>query len=320
MKYFLFLVCSFVLLSCHQENALEAEISKIQFDVEIERFDKLFAQTTESDLPKLKQAYPFLFPKRIADSVWVEMLTDTLQQEILTEVQNKFADFDKVELEIRKFYQHLKYYDKVFNEPRLITVINNVDYRESVVVTDSIALIALDNYLGEDHYFYDFISVYLRKNFKPEAISVNLAKAYAEKYTYQSSRKNLLDEMIYFGKLLYFKDVMLPFKPDAEKIGYTEEEINWAHTNEAQVWSYLVDGAFLFSTDNSLPARFITPAPFSKFYLEIDNESPGRIGQYIGWQIVKAYMKQNNEVDLFKMMQTSTQDIFDNTKYKPIKQ
>jgi len=319
MKYFLFLVCSIVLLSCHQENALEAEISKIQLDVEIERFDKLFAQTTESDLPKLKQAYPFLFPKRIADSVWVEMLTDTLQQEILTEVQNKFADFDKVELEIRKFYQHLKYYDKVFNEPRLITVINNVDYRESIVVTDSIALIALDNYLGEDHYFYDFISVYLRKNFKPEAISVNLAEAYAEKYTYQSSRKNLLDEMIYFGKLLYFKDVMLPFKSDAEKIGYAEEELNWARANEAQVWSYLVDGALLFSTDNSLPARFITPAPFSKFYLEIDNESPGRIGQYIGWQIVKAYMKQNKEVDLFKMMQTSTQDIFDNTKYKPIK-
>ena len=319
MKYFLFLISSLVFLACHQENALETEISRIEVDFNVERFDKLFAKTTEAELPKLKKAYPFLFPKRIADSVWVEMLSDTLQQEILREVDKKFADFDKVEVEVYKFYQHLKYYDKVFTEPRFITVINNVDYRESIVVTDSIALVALDNYLGEDHYFYDFISVYLRKNFTPEAISVNLAEAYAKKYAFQTSRKTLLDEMIYFGKLLYFKDVMIPFKTDYEKIGYTPEELNWAKANEAQVWSYLVDGELLFSTDNTLPARFITPAPFSKFYLEIDNESPGRIGQFIGWQIIRAFMEQNKEADIFEMMHKSSQEIFDNTKYKPAK-
>ena len=319
MKYFLFLISSLVFLACHQENALETEISRIEVDFNVERFDKLFAKTTEAELPKLKKAYPFLFPKRIADSVWVEMLSDTLQQEILREVDKKFTDFDKVEVEVYKFYQHLKYYDKVFTEPRFITVINNVDYRESIVVTDSISLVALDNYLGDDHYFYDFISVYLRKNFTPEAISVNLAEAYAKKYAFQTSRKTLLDEMIYFGKLLYFKDVMIPFKTDYEKIGYTPEELNWAKANEAQVWSYLVDGELLFSTDNTLPARFITPAPFSKFYLEIDNESPGRIGQFIGLQIIRAYMEQNKEVDIFEMMHKSSQEIFDNTKYKPAK-
>lgn len=319
MKHFFFVLSLLLLLSCNSESALESEISKMNVTLEIERFDKLFANTTETELPKLKQAYPFLFPKRIADSVWVEMLKDTIQQEILREVDKKFTDFDAVELEIRKFYQHLKYYDKTFQEPRFITVINNVDYRESVVVTDTIALVALDNYLGEDHYFYDLISVYLRRNLKPEAISVNLAEAYAEKYAYQTSRKTLLDEMIYFGKLLYFKQVMLPFKSDAEKIGYTDEELNWAQINEAEIWRYFVDGELLFSTDNSLPARFIAPAPFSKFYLEIDNESPGRTGQFLGWQIVKAYMQQNKDIDLFKMLQTSAQEIFDNTKYKPAK-
>lgn len=319
MKYFVLVVCLLVFVACRQEDALEEEISKIEVNLEVERFDTLFAQTTANELPELKQAYPFLFPKRIADSVWVDMLSDTLQQEILREVSKKFADFDKIELEVRKFYQHLKYYDKVFTEPRFITVINNVDYRESIVVTDSITLVALDNYLGEDHYFYDFISVYLRKNFTPEAISVNLAEAYAKKYAFQPSRKTLLDEMIYYGKLLYFKDIMIPFKSDYEKIGYTPEELSWAKANEAQIWSYLVDSELLFSTDNTLPARFITPAPFSKFYLEIDNESPGRIGQYLGWQIIKAYMEQNKDVDVFEMMHKSSQEIFDNTKYKPAK-
>lgn len=317
MRHSFFILSLILLSACNSESALETEISKINVELEVERFDKLFANTSATELPQLKKAYPFLFPKRIADSVWVEMLKDTLQQEILREVNIKFSDFDEVELEIRKLYQHLKFYDKTFQEPRFITVINNVDYRESIVVTDTIALVALDNYLGEDHYFYDFMSVYLRKNFISDAISVNLAEAYAKKYAFQTARKTLLDEMIYFGKLLYFKDVMLPFKSDAEKIGYSEAELNWARTNESEIWRYFVDGELLFSTDVSLPSRFIAPAPFSKFYLEIDNESPGRTGQYLGWQIVRAYMKQNKEIDLFKMMQTSPQEIFDNTKYKP---
>jgi hypothetical protein len=30
--------------------------------------------------------------------------------------------------------------------------------------------------------------------------------------------------------------------------------------------------------------------PF-KFYLEIDNETPGQVGGWMGWQIVRSYMK-----------------------------
>lgn len=319
IKHFILVVCFFFFMSCDKQSDLEKEISKINVELKIERFDRLFAKITESELPKLKSEYPFLFSNRVPDSVWVETLKDTIQQELFEEVNKTFDDFSMVELDIYKLFQHLKYYDKTFIEPRFITVTNNVRYRESVVVTDTIALVALDNYLGSEHHFYTNIPEYLTENFKPSDIVVNLAEAYAEKHAYQPIRKTLLDEMIYFGKLLYFKEIMIPFKSDAEKIGYTEDQLIWAINNESEVWSYFIERELLFSTDSKLPSRFITPAPFSKFYLEIDNDSPGRIGQYIGWQIVKAYMKQNKEVDLFKMMQTSAQEIFDNTKYKPNK-
>lgn len=318
-KYVVF-VCFFILMtSCNEQSGLESEISKVKVDLNVERFDQLFANASENELPKLKEAYPFLFPSRVPDSVWVETLKDTIQQELFGEVYTTFADFTEVELDIYKLFQHLKFYDKTFEEPLFITVTNNVRYRESVVVTDTITLVALDNYLGEAHHFYTSIPAYITKNFKPEFIVVNLAEAYAEKYVFQPNRKTLLDEMIYFGKLLYFKDVMIPFKTDAEKIGYSNEELTWAINNESEVWRYFVERELLFNTDSKLPSRFITPAPFSKFYLEIDNESPGRIGQFIGWQIVRQYMQQNKEVDLFKMMQTNPQEIFDNTKYKPNK-
>ena len=70
--------------------------------------------------------------------------------------------------------------------------------------------------------------------------------------------------------------------------------------------------------DPKLIPRFISPAPFSKFYLEIDNESPGRVGAWIGWQIVRSYMK-NNEVSLPQLLHTSAKEIFEKSKYKPKK-
>ena len=124
--------------------------------------------------------------------------------------------------------------------------------------------------------------------------------------------------MIYFGKLLYFKDAVLPNKTDTEKIGYTQLELDWSRANESEIWRNFVENELLYSTNAKLPGRFINPAPFSKFYLELDNESPGRIGQYIGWQIVRAYMK-NNDVSLSKMLITNADDIFKQSKFKPRK-
>jgi uncharacterized protein YjaZ len=75
----------------------------------------------------------------------------------------------------------------------------------------------------------------------------------------------------------------------------------------------------LYSTDNSLPSRFINPAPFTKFYLELDSESPGRLGQYIGWQIVRSFM-EHNDVEFMDMLQMEATEIFNGAKFKPRKE
>jgi len=135
---------------------------------------------------------------------------------------------------------------------------------------------------------------------------------------YQPKRKSLLDEMIYFGKVLYFKDAVIPFKNDEEKMGYSKEQLDWAIDNEHYIWSYFVERELLYDTNSKLVLRFINPAPFSKFNLELDKESPGRIGQYLGWQIVRAYMK-NNDATLLQMLGATAENIFNNSKFKPRK-
>ncbi len=308
-----------ITISCKKENQLEKEIANINIDIHIERFDKLFAEVAAKDLPKLKQAYPFMFSKKYDDSIWIAKKEDTLQKQLYAEVDKAFMNFDIAENEIESLFNHLKYYFSEFNPPRVITVTNDVNYRDKVIVTDTISLIALDNYLGSNHEFYGNIQKFITQNLTKEQLVVDLAGEYAKKYIYQQQKKTLLDEMIYFGKQLYFKDVVIPFKTEAERIGYSQEQLDWAIANESNIWSFFVEQEFLFSTDSKLPGRFINPAPFSKFYLEeIDADSPGRLGQYIGWQIVRAYMNQN-EVSLKDMLIASTEDIFNNSKFKPRK-
>ena len=317
-KILCIIVIMSLFFSCQKDSKLEKEIAKIDVTVNVERFDKHFAKATPSSLPQLKKDYPFMFSKKYPDSLWIVRINDTLQKQLNTEAANAFTDESLFEGEIQSLFQHLKYYFKTFKSPRIITVTSDVDYRNKTIVTDTIVLIALDTYLGENHEFYGGIPKYIRQNFESSQIVPDLATQYALQNLYQPKRKTFLDEMVYYGKVLYFKDVMIPFKLDNEKIGYTKGQLNWAIDNESYIWRYYVERELLFNTDSQLLNRFINPAPFSKFNLELDSESPGRLGQYMGWQIVKAYMK-NSDVTLQKMLGTSAEDIFNNSKFKPRK-
>ena len=318
LKYYIIFILGLILLSCDKDSKVEQDIAAINVDFNVERFDKAFLEAKPKDLRQLKGAYPFLFSKHVPDSIWINRINDTLQNALLQEVQEEFPDFKSEEEELKGLFQHLKYYDKTFKAPRVITLTNDVAYRDKTIVNDSLVLIALDNYLGASHEFYQNIPMYIAANMTKKQIVVDVTNGYANKYMFQTNRRTLLNEMIYFGKLLYFKDVMIPFKSPAERIGYTENQIKWAEANESEIWSYFIEKELLYSTDPKLPNRFIADAPFSKFYLELDNESPGRLGQYLGWQIVKAYAEKTGE-DVLKIMQTEPDVIFTKANFKPKK-
>ncbi len=311
-------MCIILFQGCKTDDKVAAEIEKIDVDYKVERFDQIFADALPQDLGNLKNTFPFLFSKRIPDSVWVNRMNDTLQKQLFTAVDSQFNNFESTKSELTDLFQHLKYYDKSFDVPRVITLINDVDFRYPVVVNDSLVLIALDNYLGSDHEFYGNIQSYITATMMEDQIVVDVAEEYAKRNIFPNQKKNFLEEMIYFGKTLYFKDKIVPFKTDAEKIGYSQQQLEFAKVNEEMIWTHFVEKEMLFDNDNALVSRFIAEAPFSKFYLDIDNQTPGRLGQYIGWQIVRAYMK-NNDVDVMEMMETDPSEIFNNSNYKPAK-
>jgi gliding motility-associated lipoprotein GldB len=318
MKLFLLtMVCCLLLLSCDQKSKVEKAIEATPLEVKVERFDKQFFETAPKDLAKLKKQYPYFFSPQINDTVWINKMQAPIWREVYTEVQKKYPSSEGIQNEVEALVQHMKYYFPKTKTPKVITLISDMDYTNKAIYADSLVIISLELYLGKDHKFYQFPK-YLKQNFEERQMMPDVVKSFSVGKIAPPSDKNLLSQMVYFGKELYLKDLFLPTYTDAEKMGYTPEQIVWCQENESYIWRYFIEREMLFSDEQKLTSRFIDPAPFSKFYLEIDNDSPGQVGSWIGWQIVRSFM-ENNDVTVDQLLKTDAKEIFEKSKYKPKK-
>jgi gliding motility-associated lipoprotein GldB len=307
-----------IVIGCDRSSSLEKEIENIPIDMEVIRFDTIFGQATENNLPDLKRSYPYFFPEQYHDSIWIKKMNDTLQKQLNEEVLKAYPFNEEFEDQLLSLFQHIEYYFPAFEIPVVVTLTSDVDYRNKVLLAENMLMISLDTYLGSEHHFYIGIAKYIAQNMEQSQIQHDVASLYAEKLIVKPMDRNFLSSMVYYGKQLYLKDLWLPDSADNQKMGYTEEEMNWIIENESEIWRYFIENEVLFSTDPKLLSRFIYPAPFSKFYLEIDNDSPGSIGKYIGWQIVRSFMDRNT-VSIQQLMVMEADEIFKKSKYKPKK-
>jgi gliding motility-associated lipoprotein GldB len=307
----------FLSVSCKKEIAKKVDVSNIKVTVSVNRFEQKFYEADETTLPALKNEFPYLFPVQ-NDSVWLNKMKDEEEGELYTKSQLVFGDFENEKAKIEDLFKHVKYYHPNFEAPKIITLITNLDYQNKIVYADSLLFVSLDMYLGKDSEVYQDFPVYLSQNFDKSQLVVDMASAISDRYFTAAKSRQFLDMVIGAGKKMYMVDSYLPSVSDPQKIGYSETEYAWAMANEAQIWKYFIENKVLYSTDSKLVDRFMAVAPFSKFYIDIDKDSPGRIGVWLGWQIVRAYMN-NNEATLQQLLKTDAEEIFKKSKYKPKK-
>jgi gliding motility-associated lipoprotein GldB len=319
MKKYLFLplLFAFVLISCDKKTKIEKAVEEIPLEIKVERFDKAFFETTPQDLPKLKSQYPFFFPAGNDDKVWIDKIQNPQWRELYTEVEKRYSNFEPQTAKIETLFKHIKYYFPKTKTPKVYTIIAEMDYQNKVIYAKNMLIISLEMYLGKDHKFYEFPE-YLKQNFQENQMLPDIVSSFSKDKIVPPTDNTLLSQMIYAGKELYIKDLLLPEYSDADKMGYKPEQIKWCQENEGYMWRYFIEKKLLYDTDQKLIPRFINPAPFSKFYLEIDNETPGRVGSWIGWQIVRSFM-ENNEVSLQQLLQMDNKELFEKSKYKPKK-
>ena len=317
MRFFLVIfILSITLLSCEKNSTTTIDVSNIDVNFSVDRFDVDFYNTSTKTLTSTKKKYPLLFPNNINDSIWISKINDKDEQELFDETQKIYKDFSHIENQLTSLFKYVKYYNPRFTSPKVITMLTNIDYDNRIVYADSLLLISLDAYLGKNHEFYADYPKYIKENNTKKHIIVDAANAIISKQILQNNSRTFLSKIIQEGKKLHLLDVYLPNISDKEKIGYSKNKLAWAENNEEQIWKYFIENKLLYSTDTKLNKRFLDNAPFSKFYLEEDNLSPGRIGSWIGWKIVNSYMK-HNDVSLQKLMKLDAESLLNKSKYKP---
>jgi hypothetical protein len=331
MNRLFIIVLLFTGVSSCQRNPLKVDVSDVAINFAFKSYDDdLFASAghLEQAVPALQEEYGKFFDlfnyEMIGiggpdDETFYPQLRDFLHDTLVTGLKDEVAaEINKRQLEtdFTDAFKHYHYYfpDKVV--PSVYTCISGLN--QSVVLADSLIGISLDKYLGPDlaHYYQMGIPAYKIRNMHPKKIVPDAIYFWGmTEYPMRASAVKLIEHMIYQGALLYYVDAMMPETHDTLKIGYTNQQLEFCKAGEPGMWAYLAENNLLFSTKRMDIKRYVDDGPYTSSFTA---KSPGRVGAWLGWQIVRSYMKKNSEVTLKQLMENGDYlSILNQSGYQP---
>jgi hypothetical protein len=319
---------------CNGENSEKPPVKKIEkdslpkVDVHIKRYEKaLFTIPTsnlEAGLKNIQKDYVLFLNDDLSDPENLKQMKYYLEDAAIKEHYNtaikKYPDLSWLEKELSQAFSIYSYWFPGKRIPEVYTYISGGDFAAPVKCSDSAMIIALDIYLGPKYSFYGSCGVpyYKAKYMDQPYISrdcmeeLGLGVCSTEK-----KDGNFLDQMIAMGKLMYFIDVTLPDVPDSIKIKYNTKNLDWCKSNEGNIWAFFIDNKILYSKSRGDFMKFFSDGPFTTSF---GKESPPRIAVWVGWQIVRSYIRENKGSDIRSLLkETDSQKILQLSKYKPRK-
>lgn len=287
------------------------------------RFDRAFFRTDtahfDTALARLRQAYPVFFGQDATTEFWRHMRTEPLQRELYQKVQEVFGSMTA---ENRRLNQAMKRYYHYFGTEDTLAFyayISRLDFEYPVLYADSLVFAALDLYLGSDAPYYQQLPRYLAYQRQPAFLVRDVLSAVLKaRQPPLPPQPTLLEAMVYHGKRAYILHQLLPDLSLARIFKFRPNKLRFVEEHEAQMWAYFIEQELLFKRDQRLLRRFIVPAPFSKFRTKLDAKTPGRIGHWYGYLLVKEYMEERPGTSLPQLLQgTSARDILRLSGYQP---
>ncbi|PVY39244.1 gliding motility lipoprotein GldB [Pontibacter virosus] len=325
----LLLATILLLFSCKKKTGCDIpeEIERIPVSVEIERLEKpFFAADSKQDIASFLDSNP-VFAQRFlqrknypSDSAIVNALynlaTNPELQKLAQEADTTFGDMATEKQQLETAFKHIKYYYPEFKEPQVKTYVSGLN--QDLFVSDSLLVFGIDFFIGKDASYrpdtYDYIlKRYERPNMVPAAMLLLSNRYNKTKFL----ERSLLAEMVNTGKAYYFVKSIMPCAPDSTIIGYSGQQLADVRHNEGRIWAHFVEQKLLYEKSPFVVNKYIGERPNTP---EIDATSPGRLGTWVGWQIVRRYMERNPKVTLQELMADDDhQKIFNESKYKPEK-
>ena len=250
-----------------------------------------------------------------------DFAVDPFSITLYNRVKSAFPDLRQVEPIVEEVLAHFHYYYPDIQLPtKAFTCVTGVtaDVPAVQIFGDDI-VISMDWYLGDDE-VYDQIGMpkymALRRNLPTLAkdVAKELYTNYLEEWRKQGQ---VIDEMVYCGKVDFFVEAMCPTLPDSVLLGYSTKQWQWAVDNEGAVWADIVGSRRLYDSSLDSYMMFFGDGPFTQAY---SNDAPSRLGEFFGLNVVRSYASKHDGFDLKQFMsRTDLQEIFQDSGYKPKK-
>jgi len=328
-QFLSFLLILILVTACGKKEegcALPPEIADQELAVDIIRLERdFFTAKTEEEFEYLLEQHPEfskeylqmdLYPS--PDTLASELLAihqDSAMQVLFDSVEHVFKDFSQVEKDLENAFKAIKFYFPGFKVPKVYTFVSG--FNSDLVVTDELIVIGLDYFLPPSHSFQPELPRYMAERYDQPYIVPMIVMAISARFNETNPNDNtLLAEMIYYGKSYHFTKAILPCTSDQYIIGYTPEAIAESFENEELIWSHFVENELLYETNPFEIRKYIGEAPFTD---AISTKAPGRLGRWLGWNIVDDY-QFNNDVPLDVLMgEPDAEKIFRQSGYRPRK-
>jgi len=329
-----FLVFNLLLAGCNTDDeekcALIPQTNDLAIELEFEQLeDSLPAITSKQQLVDFFSRHTtlrdFVFSRSAypSDSVFINELyarfSNPHLDTLLFETKRVFGDGAYLKEEFRNAFVTMRYYYPDFQIPKIQTVITGLE--SDLFVSDSLIIVGLDYYLGTGARYRPNMYEYMLRRYQKNFIVPSVMLLYGIDTRYNKtdlSDRTVLADMISYGKAYYFAKHMMPCVPDSVFIGYSSEEIAGARANQDRIWKRMVEDEAFFSTSAQVKQRYIAERP--KTY-EVGDQAPGRIGTWVGWQIVKSYASRKPDLTVPQLMlEQDARLIFNESRYRPIEQ
>jgi len=309
------------------------DVSHIEPGLEVLRFEESYASVDTADwmngFEELQEQYPLFvdiyFRRIMADrpikkeeisQLSLEIIEAGYLDDLLDTVRVAFSDLNPI---VEKFSKALQYYRYYFDDNRpkvLVTFISEFGVGACTIGEDTLGL-GLDMYLGEGFSEYDpsVFPTYIQASMTPDFIPIHLSRTMVQNNMPGLDNNRMIDLMIHNGKILYALERILPDYKHKMLMEYTDEQMAWVESNELQIWSHFLSNELLYTTRKQDYQKLTGPSPNAP---GMPPEAPGQTANWIGWQIVKAYMKRHPNVSLPDLlMMSDAQEILEASRYRP---
>ncbi len=256
-----------------------------------------------------------------SDTVFAGQLTKLTTnpgfQKLAQEATTAFGEFAPQQAQLRGAFQHIRHYYPTFRPPQVGTFVSGLS--QDIFLSDSLLVLGLDFFIGPKASYLPNTTAYIQRRYQPPYLVPSAVLLLADGFVRSNPQdRTLLSQMVQFGKAYYFAERMLPCVPDSLLIGFTGRELVGAQFNEQRIWSHFLEKQLLYTTEASVAQKYLGERPVVP---EIGKECPGRIGRWVGWQIVRAYAAENPNTPLPQLLaEPDAQKILAGAHYKPRKQ